>query len=126
MKTIATFTWLPEADALCMRLGAEGIEAFVPDQHTATANALYGNAIGGIRVQVADEDVERAREILGGGVPPASAGLFACPECGSDAVAYEKYSRRAAFLALLLLGIPLLWNRRRFACRACGHVWKES
>lgn len=126
MKTLTTVTWLPEADVLRMRLEAEGIDAFVPDQHTVLANPLYGQAIGGIRVQVNESDYERAREILAGQVPPASAGMFACPACGSDAVRYEEFSLRAACLALLLLGLPLLWRKRQFTCRACGHQWKQT
>jgi hypothetical protein len=124
MKTVATVTWLPEADATCMRLHAEGIETFIPDQHTVLANAMYGNAIGGVRIQVEERDFARAMEILHGSVPPASPGMFACPACRSDAVTYEKYSRRVAFLMLLFLGIPLLWKKRQFTCQACRHQWK--
>ena len=125
MKTLTTVTWLPEADALCMRLKAEGIEGFIPDQHTVLANAMYGNAIGGLRVQVNERDFERAQEILQGMIPPAATGMFACPACDSDAISYEKYSKRVAFLMLLFLGIPLLWRKRQFSCNACGHKWKE-
>jgi serine/threonine protein kinase len=47
---------LIEADALCATLEANGIRSFVPDQGAVSANPLYANAIGGIRVQVADAD----------------------------------------------------------------------
>jgi DNA-directed RNA polymerase subunit M/transcription elongation factor TFIIS len=126
LKTLTTVTWLPEADALRLRLEAEGIPAFVPDQQTVTTNALYGQAIGGIRVQVDERDYDRAQEVLQGHVPPASAGMFACPACKSDAVTYEEFSLRAACLALLFLGIPWLRRKRQFSCQACGHRWKES
>ena len=33
LKTLTTVTWLPEVDALRMRLEAEGIATFVPDLH---------------------------------------------------------------------------------------------
>ena len=125
MKTLTTVTWLHEADALCMRLNAEGIDAFIPDQHTVLTNAMYGNAIGGLRVQVNAQDYERAKEILQGMIPPAAKGMFICSSCNSDSISYEKYSKRVAFLMLLLLGIPLLWRKRQFSCNACGHKWKE-
>ena len=126
LKTLTTVTWLPEADALRMRLEAEGIAAFVPDQQTVLTNALYGQAIGGIRIQVDERDYARAMEVLQGQVPPAAAGLFVCPACKSDAVRYEEFSLRAAFWMLLLLGLPLLWRKRRFTCCSCGHTWKEA
>ena len=125
MKTLTTVTWLPEADAVSLRLNAEGIETFIPDQHTILTNAMYGNAIGGIRIQVHEKDYDRAKEILHGMIPPAAQGMFVCPVCNSDSIAYEKYSRRFAFLMLLLLGIPLLWLKRQFFCNSCGHKWKE-
>ena len=107
-----------------MRLNAEGIDSFIPDQHTVLTNAMYGNAIGGLRVQVNAQDYERAKEILQGMIPPAAKGMFICPACNSDSISFEKYSRRVAFL-MLFLGIPLLWRKRQFSCNACGHKWKE-
>ncbi len=41
-------------------LGGSGVIAFLPEENSA----LWANAIGGIRVQVADEDAARAEEIL--------------------------------------------------------------
>jgi hypothetical protein len=43
-------------------LDAEGIPAFVADENSAAL--VYGTVLGGVRLQVQDEDVDRAREIL--------------------------------------------------------------
>jgi len=126
MVTLTTVSWIAEADALCTRLEANGIKTFVPDQGAVTANPMYAGAIGGIRVQVDESDLERATEILKASLPPSARGVFLCPSCGSDAVRYEKVSRRVAFLSLLLFGFPLLWIRRQCTCSACGHAWKEE
>ena len=126
MTTLTTVTYIHEADLLCMKLGACGIGTFVPDQSTAVAQPLYGNAIGGIRVQVDEADLERAREVLADDAPHESRGMFECPECRSDSVEYERVSRRFAFLSLLLLGIPLLWVKKECRCTSCGHRWKEG
>ncbi len=109
-----------------MHLKAEGIDCFIPDQLTAQTNAMYGNAIGGLRVQVSDQDYDQAKEILSGMIPPASTGMFVCPTCKSDAVNYEEFSLRTALLVLLLLGIPLLWRKRQYTCNSCGHKWKDK
>ena len=82
--------------------------------------------MGGIRIQVDENDLARAREILKDELPPANRGMFECPKCKSDSVAYEKISKRFAFLSLLLIGIPLLWFKGECRCNACGYKWKEQ
>jgi DNA-directed RNA polymerase subunit M/transcription elongation factor TFIIS len=126
MVTLTTVNWIAEADILCAQLESAGIKTFVPDQNTASVQPLYGNAIGGIRVQINERDLPRAREILKDKLPPAAKGMFECPRCNSDSVRYEKVSKRFAFLSLLLIGIPLLWFKRQCICESCGHKWKEN
>ena len=46
------------------RLENEGIPAFAKDEHTVTVNPLYGGALGGIKLQVREEDVADAQRIL--------------------------------------------------------------
>lgn len=71
MTTIATCNLLVEAQVLQATLAGSGIAAFLPDELTAqTSGNVYTYAIGGIRVQVADEDAPAAREILAA-LPPA-------------------------------------------------------
>src|SRR5437016_5197823 len=64
MVTLAIFYKLESADLLKCRLEAFGIPAFLSDDATAQMNWLYTNAIGGVGVQVADEDYEAAKEVL--------------------------------------------------------------
>lgn len=46
------------------RLEADGIECFVRDEHTVNANPFYDIAVGGIKLQVMEQDVAAANEIL--------------------------------------------------------------
>jgi len=46
------------------RLESEGIQCFVKDELTVQAYNLYSNAVGGVKLQVQKQDVERAVEIL--------------------------------------------------------------
>ncbi len=64
MQTIATFDFLPPAEIARGRLLAEGIDCQLADQYLVQANWLYSPAVGGIKLQVADADVERAQTIL--------------------------------------------------------------
>lgn len=64
MKTIAAFSKIEDAYLVRSRLEGSGVTAFVRDEFTVAANPLYANAIGGVKVEVADEDYDRAREVL--------------------------------------------------------------
>lgn len=46
------------------RLESEGIDAFVADEHTVNMQWMLSNAIGGVRLQVQEDDLYRARRIL--------------------------------------------------------------
>jgi hypothetical protein len=125
VTTIATFTKPEDAHLMRLRLGAAGIEAFVQDEHLVQIYPLYANAFGGVRLQVADEDVSAVRETLveDPGLPP-DADVERCPRCGSPVHEVERFSRWFAFLSLLVIGIPILILRRRKRCVDCLYTWK--
>jgi len=93
---------------------AEGIDAHVGDEHLSVANWEWRLAIGGSRVRVADADAERAGAIL----RAMEAGEYAIDDDAAPADAQlhapdrESASSRLAWLALVLLNIPLPWRRR--------------
>jgi len=62
MITIATYYNIVDAELAKSRLEDNGIQAFVADE--ASYLIGYGAVIGGVRLQVPDEDVERAKAIL--------------------------------------------------------------
>jgi hypothetical protein len=64
LVTLTRCDQLIAAQLLCGRLGAEGIEGFIPDEHLANQTWHLSRAIGGIRVQVKQADLERAKQIL--------------------------------------------------------------
>lgn len=64
MKTIATFTDPMGAHLLIARLEGSGVRAYIRDENMVAVDWLYANAIGGVKVDVADEDLERALELL--------------------------------------------------------------
>ena len=125
MKTIATFSKPEEAHLFRTRLEAAGIQAFVQDENMIQMDWLYSNAIGGVRVQVADEDIETAQEFLGADTEqhPSDALDPICPVCGSHEIKPYELPRRIAFLSILLFRIPLLLSRHRWCCSSCHHVW---
>jgi len=55
---------LPEAQVIQSCLEGSGIKTFLPDEFTIQNYWLWSNAIGGIRIQVREEDVEQAMDVL--------------------------------------------------------------
>ncbi|MDF1497700.1 MAG: DUF2007 domain-containing protein [Patescibacteria group bacterium] len=54
---------LMEAEVYKSKLESEGIKSFI-DAGVACINPLLTNAVGGIKLLVRDDDVERAKRIL--------------------------------------------------------------
>ena len=64
LVTVATFEFLPLAEASRAHLIAEGIPAFLSDAETVYMAWWLGNALGYIKLQVPEAQAERARGIL--------------------------------------------------------------
>ncbi|KAA6302398.1 MAG: hypothetical protein EZS26_001511 [Candidatus Ordinivivax streblomastigis] len=64
LVTLLTFTYPSEMYVLRSRLESEGIACLAQDELTIQVNPLYSNALGGVKLQVLESDVERALEIL--------------------------------------------------------------
>jgi len=60
MVTLRNCSGLAEAELIKSFLAGSGVASFLPDENSV----LWSNALGGIRVQVADEDADRAEEIM--------------------------------------------------------------
>ncbi|MBC7092559.1 DUF2007 domain-containing protein [Candidatus Bipolaricaulota bacterium] len=65
MVIVASFGRPVDAHLARMELEAEGIQAFILDEHAISANPFYAPALGGVKVAVREEDAARARAILG-------------------------------------------------------------
>jgi len=135
LVTIATFSYPMEAELAKAKLDSEGIFAFVADGYTVTMNWLYSNAMGGVKLQVPEPDVERALDILA--YEPHkqaaheadlidSANQEPCPKCRSNDTEYQRLSTRLVFLSWLLLSFPLPFFKRKWKCNNCGFSWKPS
>ena len=65
MTTVAECYDIQEAQRLQMALGAADIPSFIPDEFTAqNAPWQFVGTSAGVRLQVADEDAARARDVI--------------------------------------------------------------
>ena len=123
-----------EADIARSLLEDAGIPTIVVDDHLITAQWLYSDAIGGVKLRLDAADVVQASAILGEdrsadleriaefSNPPADG--ESCPECGSLDTAPSVSRRNLAALSLFL-GFPLTGGRRRWRCESCRHAWQR-
>ncbi len=64
LVTVATCSLAVEAHAIRVCLESEGIPVFLFDEFLVSMDWLLSNAIGGVKVQIPDHDLERAQAIL--------------------------------------------------------------
>jgi type III secretory pathway lipoprotein EscJ len=62
--TVMTFVYAHEVAIVRGRLEAEGITCFVQDEMTVQVHPFYSNALGGVKLQVLERDLQQAVEIL--------------------------------------------------------------
>lgn len=124
--TLTTFTYATEAYVLVAKLDAEGIKSVLKNEHLLSTQQFLSNAVGGLDVQVADADLERARAILKQMNEDKAAAdkgkqifskdyekvLIYCPECESSNV----YRKKGSFFS---------FSAREHFCDDCKHVWKQ-
>ena len=120
MKTLATYPTLIEAQLKQSLLRSAGIEAFIPDENTIQIDWMYRNAIGGIRLQVSNNQLEEALELLG--LEPAQTeDIIKCPQCGSHKIHFLMSSIWSLIPALIF---GLLFPTRKVTCMECKHIFK--
>ena len=72
-----------------------GILSWLKDEFTLTINPILTNAVGGIKIMVAKEDAEKAREILARILADQKLTVI-CPQCGSHNIELVSTPRKAS------------------------------
>ncbi|GAB6262428.1 putative signal transducing protein [Photobacterium sp. R1] len=127
MIVVARFSFPHEAHIAKASLDSAGIESYIVDEHTVNTQWLYSNAIGGVRLMVAEGHAEEAVQILNSdfsqsldnGVVTDEA-KDVCPNCGSPDLSAHTKGKRPAFLVFIILGFPLFFYRHGYKCNQCG------
>jgi hypothetical protein len=120
MVTIRTCASLPDAQVVQSHLRGSGIEAFLPDELTVQFNWLWANAIGGVRVQVPEEDAERAVEILEDeSASHVQEAAKSCSHCGAALKATYGLGPYVKALVALLFSLPMR-SKPTWKCPGCG------
>lgn len=128
MKTVGNFTHTFEAELAKGYLETQGITAYVKDEFMGQY-LIYNNAIGGVRLQVMEEDYEKALKIYKDYKQDVSADAnrltnVSCPKCGSEEVIYRRISTFGWLFSFFFLGAPFLFFHPFYRCENCRHRWK--
>jgi hypothetical protein len=136
LKTIAEFRESFEAHLARGKLESEGIPAVVIDENIPNTG-LYAESFDCVKLQVPEEDVERAREIL---TEDHTAEIEAieeeefetepepeevCPRCGSHSISARGYSL-LSLLTPFLCASPVYLRKKGMVCKDCGAKWKNE
>jgi hypothetical protein len=126
-----------QAEAMMARsvLESAGIGCYLRDENTIRMEWLWSNLMGGIRLQVAEADVEAAEAVLSQPIPASIAvegeadyKQPPCPRCGSLDIRSENLDAKVGAASSLLLGFPVPSpiERDAWRCNHCGCNWTDD
>lgn len=123
------------AEALMAKsvLDSAGIFSYLRDENTVRMDWMWSNLMGGMRLQVAAEDVAQAEELLSQPIPPTIEQEGApeyqqpeCPRCHSLDIGYEGLNQKVGVAGIALLGFPVPFPRNAWKCQSCGAIWTDD
>ncbi len=136
LVTIGWFTEPWYAHIANGRLSAEDIFSCVVHEHHISANWMYSNALGNVKIQVLPQDREKAervlKKVMSGEYEADLLPLFdelescGCPQCRSlEVTGFSGYSRTClAFVFYFISGIAFPPSQDFRTCTLCHHKWK--
>lgn len=134
LVTIKTFTYPHETYVTRGKLESEGIQTFLKDEMTVQVHNFYSNAIGGVKLQVSSEDVERALSIIDSVKElPHKVVVFtkreldrtnACPFCHSENISRTRKANWLTLIPYLIVGFIFPVFKYSYVCFDCGKEWK--
>lgn len=105
-----------------------GIDCYLKDENTVTINPMWGNAIGGIKLCVRDEQVEEAKKIMRQMEYELLQSLK-CPKCGAANVQYISQPKNPmnwlSAIGTWLLGSYAISSKEVYHCFSCGFDFDE-
>jgi len=114
--------YLP-ATIMSQRLEEEGIKVYLKDEHTVTIDPILSNAIGGIKLMVFKDQLERALELINGFEKQYRESIT-CIHCGSHNVHLVMQRNNVAnwitAISTWLFGSYAIGAKKVYTCLDCG------
>jgi len=118
-------------------LAENGINSFIANEQLIQSDWLLSQAVGGIQLQVFEEDLEKATQTLQDYNDNEGFALevehtisnpefdFVCPKCGSNHIYRDEKPGGVFGLSLLLIGIPVKVPANLYHCYYCGNEFSH-
>ena len=110
------------------RLEEEGINCWLQDENTVTVTPMFSNAVGGIKLMVAEPHYPRAAELLKEFTAEQKKNM-SCPQCGSTNVEFvstpRKVSNWIGAVFGFLFGDYALAVDKVYHCFNCGNEFEN-
>ena len=118
-----------EANIVLGRLQEEDIDCWLKDENTSTIMPIWNQAIGGIRLMVAESDAKNAIELLSE-FRGEQKNKLQCPWCGSHDIEFVSTPRKPGNWFSFLLGL-LFFSfappvEQVYHCFNCKKEFKEA
>lgn len=130
LVTVRRFRDLSEAVVARGVVESAGIFCLLRDENTIRLDWQMSNMIGGIRLQVAEQDADAAVAILSEPSPETipiegqpDYEQPRCPRCNSTDIHFEGSDRRSALASLYLFSLPAPLGQKSWLCDHCGCRW---
>jgi hypothetical protein len=131
LVTVQQYRDLAEAQVAKGVLDSAGIPCCLRDENAVRLEWVWSNLLGGVRLQVNEQDREAAQEVLAQPIPEQIQvdgeipyNQPRCPRCGSLDIHYQAIHERAG-LASIILFVPIPIPKRAWMCEECGAQWRE-
>lgn len=134
LVTLWRYRDLPEAFVARAKLDSQEIWCVFADENIVRLNWFWSNAVGGVRLQVADDDAQLALELLAEEIPENFTAEEIgeeyrqpqCPNCNSRNVSFEPFNKGIALLFLQFTLLPVWIPKKSWKCEDCGHQWRAE
>jgi hypothetical protein len=111
------------------RLKEDNIECWLKDENTVTIDPILSNAVGGIKLMVAEDDAKKAWELLNQLQKEYKAGMV-CSSCGSSNIELVSTPRKPltwlSAISTFILGDYALAPDKVYHCFDCNHESAEA
>lgn len=118
-----------DANIIMGRLEEEGINCWLKDENTVTIDPILTNAVGGIKLMVAEPQAERAFELLREFRKQQQSGL-SCPRCGSANIEFVTTPRKVSNWIGVIIGFLFtnyaLSADKVYHCFDCGFEFEKK
>jgi len=131
--TFKTFYDPMLAHVIRTRIEAQGIPCFLSDENFITAQPIFNQATGGIKLNVFEHDLDKCQAILTeevtlnvdepAEIDPDTHQVMVCPFCASSNVRYGQATERRFNMLTLVVSLFLFvypfYNRKSWHCFNC-------